>query len=76
MSREEAIYILRNAAWLGSNKEREKTEEAVEMAVKALEGKLEPRMPNICESCVRRLGADLVRCFSCGVGRWTDDQNG
>ena len=37
MSREEAIEILKNAAWLGTDKDREQTETAVEMAISALE---------------------------------------
>ena len=37
MTREEAIYLLRNTAWLGTHEDREKTEEAVEMAISALE---------------------------------------
>ena len=38
MTREEAKYQLRNTAWLGTHEEREKTEEAVEMAIMALSG--------------------------------------
>ena len=37
MTREEAIYLLKNVAWLGTDKDREQTEEAVEMAISALE---------------------------------------
>ena len=37
MTREEAIYILRNTAWLGTDKDRDETEQAVEVAIKALE---------------------------------------
>ena len=37
MTKEEAIYQLRNTAWLGTHEDREKTEEAVEMAISALE---------------------------------------
>ena len=37
MTEKEAIYILRNAAWLGSNEERQKVEEAVEVVAKAIE---------------------------------------
>ena len=36
MTREEAIYELRNAAWLGTDHSRARTEEAVEMAIQAL----------------------------------------
>ena len=37
MTREEAINILRQAAWLGSDANREQTEQAVDMAISALE---------------------------------------
>ena len=37
MTREEAIYRLKNTAWLGSDDDREEAEEAVVMAIKALE---------------------------------------
>ena len=44
MTREEAIYQLRNTAWLGTHEDREKTEEAVEMAISALEQEPKYRM--------------------------------
>ena len=44
MTRQEAITTLRNAAWLGSDADREKTEQAVAMAVSALK-KLIPERP-------------------------------
>lgn len=37
MTREEAIETLRNAAWLGSNDDRQKVEDAVELAITALQ---------------------------------------
>lgn len=36
MDRKEAIYTLKNTAWLGTNEDREKTEQAVDMAIEAL----------------------------------------
>lgn len=36
MTREEAIEVLRNTAWFGFDKDREATEEAVDMAIEAL----------------------------------------
>ena len=36
MIEEDALYILRNAAWLGSNKKREEVEEAIETLAEAL----------------------------------------
>lgn len=36
MTREEAIQVLKNTAWLGTNKDREETEQAVYMAIHAL----------------------------------------
>ena len=37
MTREDAIEILKNSAWLGTDEHREETEKAVEMAISALE---------------------------------------
>lgn len=37
MTDKEAIHQLKNAAWLGTNAEREKTEKSVEMAIQALD---------------------------------------
>ena len=39
MTEKEAIYILRNAAWLGSDADRQKVEEAVEVVAKAIEAR-------------------------------------
>lgn len=36
MNIDQAIYILRNTAWLGSNDERDETEQAVEMVIDKL----------------------------------------
>ena len=36
MTNEEAINVLRNTAWLGTENDRERVEKAVELAVKAL----------------------------------------
>ena len=37
MNTQEAIKILRNTAWLGTNEDREKTEQAIEVVAEALE---------------------------------------
>ena len=37
MTREEAIQVLKNTAWLGANEDREATEEAIDMAIEALQ---------------------------------------
>ena len=37
MTREEAKTILKNAAWLGTHEDRDKVEQAVDMAIQALE---------------------------------------
>ena len=37
LTNEEAIYVLKNTAWLGSNEDRETTEQAVDIAIKALQ---------------------------------------
>ena len=58
MTREEAIYLLKNAAWLGTNKDREQTEKAVEMAISALE---QP-----CDTCIHNDEEwDSDHCDSC-----------
>lgn len=36
MTRDEAIQRLKNTAWLGSDKDREETEEAIDKAIEAL----------------------------------------
>jgi hypothetical protein len=36
VTREEAIYTLKNAAWLGTHEERVETEQAIDMAIEAL----------------------------------------
>lgn len=45
MTREEAIYRLKNTAWLGTDEEREQTEQAVDMAIEALNNSIQ--MSNI-----------------------------
>jgi hypothetical protein len=37
MTREETKTILKNAAWLGTHEDRDKVEQAVDMAISALE---------------------------------------
>lgn len=37
MTTHEAIKILRNTAWLGTNEDREKTEQAIEVVAEALD---------------------------------------
>ena len=46
MTKQEAIKILRNTAWLGTNEDREKTEQAIEVVVEALE-----QEPICCKDC-------------------------
>jgi hypothetical protein len=50
MTREEAIYRLKNTAWLGTDKERAETEQAVDMAIEALQAKTGEWIP-----CSKRL---------------------
>ena len=52
MTREEAIDILKNAAWLGTDKDREQTEKAVEMAISALE-------QSNCDDCKYKIFTNL-----------------
>ena len=58
MTKQDAIQYIRNAAWLGSNADRDKVEEAVEMAVEALK----KQMPKKAELDVEE---DLI-CPVCG----------
>lgn len=46
MTKEEAIYRLKNTAWLGTDKDREETEQAVEIAIKSL-GELPKRRKEV-----------------------------
>lgn len=39
MTNEEAINRLKNTAWLGSNRDRKETEQAVELAIEALKNR-------------------------------------
>lgn len=45
MNKEEAIYRLKNTAWLGSDDDREATEKAVDMAIEALQTELNKAVP-------------------------------
>lgn len=53
LTKEEAIEILNNVAWLGTNEDRSKNEEAVAMAIQALE--LAPTIDAV----------EVVRCKDC-----------
>ena len=62
MTEKEAIYILRNAAWLGSDADRQKVEEAVEVVAKAIEALNHSEIPNSSELVKesRNIVKDLV----------------
>lgn len=66
MTREEAIYRLRNCAWLGTHKDREETEQAVEVAIKALQdrpqGKWKAKSFHefFCDNC--GFSFDMMKC--------------
>ena len=64
MTAQEAIEILRNVAWLGSDADRERTEEAIEVALDALDKRI-PMKPmvsiNVCNNNLRHL-----YCPTCG----------
>jgi hypothetical protein len=53
MERAEAIYILKNAAWLGTDKDREETEQAVDMAIEALSA--EQKEEDLAKDIARRM---------------------
>lgn len=79
MKKQDAIQYIRNAAWLGSNADRDKVEEAVEMAVEALK----KQMPKKAELDVEDLicpvcGADVEwkrYCEECGQRIDTGDES-
>jgi hypothetical protein len=64
MTREEAIYRLKNTAWLGTDEDREQTEQAVGMAIEALQ-----REENLLKSLETNEPiydmVDVVRCKDC-----------
>lgn len=62
MTREKAIYILKNLAWLATEASTNKTEEAVEMAIKALEQ--EPCDDAISREAVCEIISDIRDCIS------------
>ena len=73
MTKEEAIYLLRNTAWLAPSGTLESVEEAVEMATEALKGK--PRGKWIVNEGQQVLmqkriadGEDWKVCSVCGCG--------
>lgn len=53
MDREEAIYTLKNTAWLGTDEDRDKTEQAVDMAIKSLSA--EQKEEELAEDIARRM---------------------
>jgi hypothetical protein len=67
MTNEEAIDILRNAAWLGTDANREQIEEAVEMAINALF--LQTTLKEKCLTCehCKRCDSELANDSSADV---------
>ena len=63
MTREEAIYRLKNTAWLGTNADREETEQAVDMAIEALKILGEDGIVNCC-GCIhwKTDGGAMMMC--------------
>lgn len=66
MTREEAIHRLKNTAWLGTNKDREETEQAVDMAIEALHRE-EAEERGYCHRIIPSNVEVVVRCKDC---RW------
>lgn len=60
MTKQDAIQYIRNAAWLGSNADRDKVEEAVEMAIEALN---HSEIPNSSD-CIDRAEAQTAIQFA------------
>ena len=63
MTEKEAIYILRNAAWLGSDADRQKVEEAVEVVANAIEAFNNSEIPNGSD-CIDRAEAQIAIQFA------------
>lgn len=64
MTREEAIYRLKNTAWLGTNADREETEQAVDMAIEALQRE-EAEEKGYCHRIMPSNVEVVVRCKDC-----------
>lgn len=64
MTREEAIYRLKNTAWLGTDKDREETEQAVDMAIEALHRE-EAEEKGYCHRIIPSNVEVVVRCKDC-----------
>lgn len=62
MTAQEAIEILHNAAWLGSDADRERTEEAIEVAIKMLDKEI-PKKPKL----LGRIYPKTWVCPNCGT---------
>lgn len=67
MTNEEAIRVLKNAAWFGSDKDRERTEDAVGRAVEALKKQI-PMHPVQSKEPRSGMGYDYYdwACPTCG----------
>lgn len=63
MTEKEAIYILRNASWLGPDADRQKVEEAVEVVAKAIEALNNSEIPNSSD-CIDRAEAQTAIQFA------------
>lgn len=55
LTNDEAIYVLKNTAWLGWDEQKEKIEEAVQMAVEALKAQLTEK--DTTSDCISKQGA-------------------
>lgn len=60
MTKEEAVEILCNAAWLGTNEQREQIEQAVHIAVRALGIVKRLTYCKDCEKHNKRIGIDVT----------------
>ena len=71
MTYEEAADILRDAAWLGTNEDREKVEEAVEKAVEALKRQM-PQKPMV---SIDAYNENLWHLYCPTCGSWVGMHN-
>lgn len=91
MTNDEAANILKNVAWLGTNHQVGEVEEAVKLAIEALEKQI-PKKPEYkeedrfvknhfawyayCPQCGREIDTGDMHCTQCGQAiDWSDEDD-
>lgn len=73
MTREEAIYRLKNMAWLYGSAEREQNIEAIDMAIEALQADTVSREDTVTLNSPISIQADMVAVVRCKDCRYADE---